>query len=246
MLDRVLEPEFMDTAEEACNYDSMDHAEVNRRFVDDLLAALSKAEGPPQQVNFRRKAESRIRILDLGTGTAQIPIELCRHAEWIHVVGVDAAACMLALARQNIEAAGLLERIHVQQAHAKRLPFVDAEFDCVISNSIIHHLPKPFLCLREAQRVCRDGGLLFFRDLVRPQTDAELSRLVDLYAPPAGASPAKDHQRAMLRDSLHAALTLEEIRRLVIQLGFPADSVRPTSDRHWTFGARIEEPNRYF
>jgi hypothetical protein len=45
MLDRILEPEFMDTAEEARDYDSMDHAEVNRRFVDDLLAALLKAEG---------------------------------------------------------------------------------------------------------------------------------------------------------------------------------------------------------
>jgi ubiquinone/menaquinone biosynthesis C-methylase UbiE len=233
MLNRILEAEFMDTAEEARDYDSMDHAEVNRRFVDDLLAALLKAEGGS------RKAETRIRILDLGTGTAQIPIELCRSANSMKVVAVDAAAHMLALARQNIEAAGHLERIHVQHADAKHLPFVGADFDSVISNSIIHHLAEPILCLREAQRVCRPGGLLFFRDLMRPQTDAELSRLVDLYAPPVGSSPVQGHQRAMLSDSLHAALTLNEIRHLITALGLPADSVQPTSDRHWTFTARI-------
>ena len=36
-LERILEPEVMDSPEEATNYDSMDHREVNRRFVEDLL-----------------------------------------------------------------------------------------------------------------------------------------------------------------------------------------------------------------
>jgi hypothetical protein len=40
MLQRVLEPEVMDTAEEAIDYDRMDHREVNRRFVDDFLHAI--------------------------------------------------------------------------------------------------------------------------------------------------------------------------------------------------------------
>ena len=233
MLDRVLEPEFMDTAEEARDYDSMDHAEVNRRFVDDLFAALSVHRLQPTGANLR------FRLLDLGTGTAQIPIELCRRADLIDVVAVDAAAHMLNLARRNIGGAGLFSRVTVHQADAKRLPFAAAEFDAIISNSIIHHLPDPILCLKAAQRVRRAGGLLFFRDLMRPQTESELRALVDLYAPPAGSSPAEDHQRAMLSDSLHAALTLEEIRRLVTELGVPATSVQSTSDRHWTLSTTI-------
>lgn len=64
MLARTLEPEVMDTPEEALAYDSMDHADVNRVFVDDFLAADPEAG----------------EILDLGTGTALIPIELCRRA----------------------------------------------------------------------------------------------------------------------------------------------------------------------
>ena len=38
ILHRVLEPEVMDTPDEARDYNEMDHSEVNRLFVDDLLA----------------------------------------------------------------------------------------------------------------------------------------------------------------------------------------------------------------
>ena len=37
MLTRILEPEVMDSAEEARDYDAMDHGTVNRVFVADFL-----------------------------------------------------------------------------------------------------------------------------------------------------------------------------------------------------------------
>ena len=99
-----------------------------------------------------------------------------------------------------------VDRIRLQMADAKSLAFSDGQFDGVMSNSIIHHLPEPIGCLREAVRVTKPGGLLFFRDLLRPGTSEELARLVELYAPAAGLSAGADHQRAMFADSLHAAL----------------------------------------
>jgi hypothetical protein len=51
------------------------------------------------------------------------------------------------------------------------------------------------------------------------------------------AAEGNDHQRQLFADSLHAALSLDEIRELVGVLGFPADTVRQTSDRHWTWTA---------
>jgi ubiquinone/menaquinone biosynthesis C-methylase UbiE len=227
MLERILEPELMDTAEEAADYDSMDHSEVNRRFVEDLLAAIRSADFFTDQ--------RTLRILDLGTGTALIPIELCRTLESGCVSAADAAHHMLRLANQNIATAGLTSRIHPQLCDAKRLPFGEGEFDCVVSNSIVHHLPEPISALREAVRVARPGGVLFFRDLLRPASIEERDRLVDLYAPAAGLSAAADHQRAMFSDSLNAALTLAEIRSLVAELGFAAETIRQTSDRHWTW-----------
>ena len=90
-LERVLEPEVMDSDDEAIDYDSMDHSEVNRAFVADLLAV----EGAGREV------------IDLGTGTALIPIELCQQNSHCRVTAVYLTDAMLRLARDRIRAAGL-------------------------------------------------------------------------------------------------------------------------------------------
>jgi ubiquinone/menaquinone biosynthesis C-methylase UbiE len=171
-------------------------------------------------------------ILDLGTGTALIPIELCRRFEHCRVMAADAAVNMLELARYNVEIAGLTQRIELAQVDAKQLPFHETLFDVVMSNSIVHHIPEPIHVLREAVRVTRPGGLLFFRDLVRPDSEEQLSQLVATYT--AGAN---EHQQRMFAESLQAALSLDEIRGLVASLGFGPETVQQTSDRHWTWTA---------
>jgi ubiquinone/menaquinone biosynthesis C-methylase UbiE len=216
MLSRVLEPEVMDSAEEARDYDAMDHRQVNERFVADLLAVWS-GHGV---------------ALDLGTGTAQIPIELCRRSTHAQIFAVDAARHMIDLARENVRKAGLTERIHLELGDAKRLPHADKAFDAVISNSIVHHIPTPESVLTEMARVVRQGGVIFVRDLARPADEATLRHLVTQYA-----GDANKHQQRMFAESLHAALTVDEVRRLVTPLGFPADTVQMTSDRHWTWSA---------
>lgn len=215
-LSRKLEPEVMDTAEEACDYDSMDHSEVNRLLVTDLLAA--GLPGPD--------------VLDLGTGTAQIPIELCRRCDSCRVLAVDLSVHMLDLARRNVEIAGLINRIQLGKIDAKRLAFADGTFHVVMSNSIIHHIPEPAQVLAEAVRVAAAGARIYFRDLLRPENTASVETLVEQYA-----GRANEHQKQMFEDSLRAALSLEEIRELVEQLGFAGESVQATSDRHWTWNA---------
>lgn len=217
MLPRVLETEAMDTLAEAVDYDTMDHSEVNRIFVADLLAA-----GPDAGL-----------ILDLGTGTAQIPIELCRQDRRAQVVAVDAAHWMVKVGRQNVQKTGLADRIWLQRVDAKRLPYRDGSFASVISNSIVHHVPRPRQVLEEAWRVAAPGGLVFFRDLFRPPDQQTIRRLVNTYA-----AEANDHQRQMFEDSFRASLTVDEIRRLVAELGHDPQSVQASSDRHWTWVAR--------
>ena len=217
MLPRVLEPEVMDSPEEARDYDAMDHAAVNRVFVADFLA-LWDGRGP---------------VLDVGTGTAQIPIELCRRAPAARVVAVDLAEHMLAVARENVRRAALEERLEVRRCDAKGLPFAGAAFGALISNSIVHHIPEAGPVLAEMVRVTAPGGRLFVRDLLRPGDEAELQGLVAAYAGDANA-----HQQKMFADSLHAALTLAEIRNLVAALGFAAETIQQTTDRHWTWAAR--------
>ncbi|MFN4257940.1 MAG: class I SAM-dependent methyltransferase [Gemmataceae bacterium] len=214
MLPRVLEPEVMDSAEEARDYDAMDHSAVNQAFAADFRAVWN-GWNP---------------VLDVGTGTAQIPIELCRQAPSAEVVGIDLAGHMLRLAAENVRRAGCEQRIRLQQVDAKGLPFADAAFGAVMSNSIVHHIPEPAAVLAEMARVTKPGGTIFVRDLLRPPDRTALRQLVDTYA-----GDANDHQRQLFAASLHAALTLAEIRALVAALGFDPDTVQQTTDRHWTW-----------
>jgi ubiquinone/menaquinone biosynthesis C-methylase UbiE len=216
MLPRTLEPEVMDSAEEARDYDAMDHATVNRVFVTDFLAVWDR----------------RNPILDVGTGTAQIPIEVCRQAPAAQVVAIDLAEHMLRLGQENVRRAGLAERVQLQRLDAKSLPFAAGTFAAVISNSIIHHIPEPAGALAEMVRVAAAGAVLFVRDLLRPANEAAVEHLVATYAGEANA-----HQQQMFGDSLRAALTLEEIRGLVAALSFDPATVRQTTDRHWTWCA---------
>jgi ubiquinone/menaquinone biosynthesis C-methylase UbiE len=232
MLPRTLEPEVMDTAEEAADYDAMDHSTVNRAFVDDFLAAWS-ASTDAHPVGDAAKRRTQVQTLDVGTGTALIPIELARRDFPCHITAIDLAAEMLKLAWQNIARAGLEHVIVPALVDAKGLPYPDASFDAVISNSIVHHIPQPHDTLAEMWRVLRPGGVLFVRDLLRPGTDAEVEHLVETYA--GIESP---RQQQLFRQSLHAALTLAEVRDLLHAPGLPAAWVRQSSDRHWTVSGR--------
>ncbi|MFM7740452.1 MAG: ubiquinone biosynthesis protein UbiE, partial [Planctomycetota bacterium] len=60
-IDRVLEVEVMDTPQEALDYNRMDHSQVNRLFASDLRVAGFIGGD----------------VLDVGTGTALIPVEIC-------------------------------------------------------------------------------------------------------------------------------------------------------------------------
>jgi ubiquinone/menaquinone biosynthesis C-methylase UbiE len=217
MLARVLEPEVMDSEDEAREYDLMDHSDVNRRFVADFLAIHREGW----------------QVLDVGSGTALIPIELCRQDKRAIVLAVDAAEHMLRRGAVNVAGAGLVGRIHLKLADAKSLPFGDGAFPAVVSNSIVHHIPQPKRVMAEMLRVVAPGGTLFVRDLMRPSDDATVGHLVATYA--AGATAG---QQAMFDASLRAALTLDEVREIVRELGGLPDAVTQTSDRHWTWAQK--------
>jgi ubiquinone/menaquinone biosynthesis C-methylase UbiE len=224
MLPRTLEPEVMDTEGEAVDYDSMDHSQVNRQFADDFLALAPS----------RPIGAAAVSVLDVGTGTAQIPIEICRRRDDMKLTAIDLAAHMLQLAQRNVIRDGLSTRIKLEQVDAKSLPHADGVFDAVISNSIIHHIPDPRFSLREMVRVLRPGGVLFVRDLMRPPDHESLEQLVSRYA-----GDSNLHQQQMFRESLHAALTLAEVVELLCDAKCPTDWVQLTSDRHWTIAGKL-------
>ncbi|MDE0184938.1 MAG: methyltransferase domain-containing protein [Candidatus Poribacteria bacterium] len=214
---RILEPEVMDTREEAEAYDAMDHGEVSDLFVGRIIE-LGACEG---------------KILDLGTGTADIPILLAQRLPKIQIVGIDLSLNMLKLGEAHVADAGLADRIVLECVDAKSLPYPDQSFDGIISNSIIHHIPDPMPALREISRTVRSGGLIMIRDLIRPETPEAAQTLVNQYAADDTA-----YQKNLLYNSFRAAFTIAEVEAMHAQVDLPDATVVQSSDRHWS----IERP----
>jgi ubiquinone/menaquinone biosynthesis C-methylase UbiE len=214
-MQRVLEPEVMDTARDAEEYDAMDFAEPNGRFAEDALSLV--------------RARPGAEILDLGTGTADIPVRMLQRDAHVRIVAVDLAAEMLRLAAKKLETAGVAGRCRLVHVDAKALPLPPRSFDMVMSNSTAHHLPEPLVLFEQIARVVKEGGAVIVRDLVRPASEADAWAIVERAA--AGESA---RQKQLFFDSLHAALTLDEVGELVRRAGLTGVRVARVGDRHWT------------
>lgn len=231
MLPRILEPTAADSRAEAEIYREMDHSAVNRCFVEDLING-----GPVGP-----------RVIDFGCGPAFIPILLCEIAherasnqrfESLQVMGIDSSIEMLEIAKFELEMAGQVEAVQLQQIDLSDPEGLQEGItDTVICNTVLHHLDDPVVALRLALRCLKPGGRMFVRDLFRPDTQDEIERLVQAHGGSEvgadGLSPAQ-----LLRQSLQASLTLAEIRTLLESIGLDPQRVQMTSDRHWTIDCR--------
>ncbi len=219
-MERVLEPEVMDTAEEAETYDAMDHSEVNEAFVQRFLELGGGG-----------------RVLDVGCGPGHVPLLLVALDPTVEVVGVDLSREMLRIAEEHRAVSPHGGRVSFRLGDAKALPFPDASFDAVMSNTILHHVPDPVPFLRECGRVLRPGGALLVRDLFRPASEAEVDALVARHA--AAAPP---RARELFRASLCAALTPDELREAAREAGLAEVEVVVDTDRHMSLQRSASGP----
>lgn len=212
-MQRITEPEVMDSLQDALEYDAMDFLEVNIAFAKRAIEL-----GPVQGL-----------ILDAGTGTARIPILMGQMRPQWQIIGIDLAQSMLQVGQKNVEQARLQQQIKLEFVDAKKLPYLDSHFDMVVSNSLIHHLPNPLPFLIELKRVLKANGAIFLRDLMRPNSLETLEEIVE-----REAGNCNDYQKGLFRDSLYAAFTLDEVNELMQQAGLVGVNVYQSSDRHWT------------
>jgi len=119
-----------------------------RAYSDLLNTRLCEAWLPREPVGRLLKTD----LFDEATSAGLAPL-IARHAR--QTVGVDVSARILEAARH-----APLARVG---ADVRRLPFADASFDCVLSNSTLDHfatLEELARALRELARVLRPGGEL--------------------------------------------------------------------------------------
>ena len=145
-----------------------DHAETAHRYFTehagewDTIRALHVAEDAVEDAVLaavgNRPFDS---LLDLGTGTGRM-LELLQPL-YAKAVGIDASSSMLAVARANLDRAGITNT-QVRLGDIYNLPLPRDSFDVVTVHQVLHFLDDPERALAEAARVLRPGGRLLIVD----------------------------------------------------------------------------------
>jgi 2-polyprenyl-3-methyl-5-hydroxy-6-metoxy-1,4-benzoquinol methylase len=153
-----------------------------------------------------------IRILDLATGSADIPQAICRWADSegydVSFVATDISEAIVRVARQRICRAGLSERVAFAVCDAVAPPFHNRSFDIVVCSLAMHHLSvkEARAALRNMARLARLGFVV--NDIYRSKGAWYMARLLTLTGT-ANRLTRHDGPVSVLR-----AFTPAEMRRL--------------------------------
>jgi ubiquinone/menaquinone biosynthesis C-methylase UbiE len=111
------------------------------------------------------------RVIDLGCGYGGQTGNYAVAFPEAEIHGIDLGAGLLRYAHPRAEALDL--PIHFRQACASATGFPDASFDLVVSNILLHEIPKPMLeqVMRESFRLLKPGGLVVHQDVPTQRDD---------------------------------------------------------------------------
>ena len=195
-------------------YAAADFEQVNQGFVDRYRASFPKGIGG--------------KMVDLGCGPADIPVRFARALPGYSITAVDGSESLVTLAQQAVTAAGVTDRVQVQRARLPMLPLPLQSFDAVVSNSLVHHMPDPFVFWNELVRLGKPGATVLIMDLFRPESPARARAIVESYAAQEAPVLKEDFY-----NSLCAAFTLREVRSQIRTRGLGGLVCELASDRHW-------------
>jgi len=99
------------------------------------------------------------KILDVGCGNAAQTVRLARHGG--EVIGVDIAEDLLSVARERCRT---FPNVRFMKEDARKLPFPDRTFDCIISyGDVLSHITDGYeQALSEISRVSKPGAVISF------------------------------------------------------------------------------------
>ncbi len=114
------------------------------------------------------------RILELGCGPGSLWLENLERVPigW-EIILSDLSDGMVEKARQNL---GKHSRFRFKVIDAQSIPYEDVDFDAVIANHMLYHLPDRMAALAEIRRILKPGGKFYASTI----GDMHLSEIADL------------------------------------------------------------------
>lgn len=113
---------------------------------------LSKSE--TRIANQIAKKIRRGIILDLGSGTGYLSIEVAKRVPELQVYGIDVTREMVRIARGHGRG---IENVQFKLGNATELPFEAESIDFVVSTGSLHHWKRPVKIFNECYRVLKNG-----------------------------------------------------------------------------------------
>jgi len=114
---------------------------------------------------IRRRGIKKGRVLDIGTGSGLLAIELAKAKDChFDIIGIDISENMIKKARENARQVGIADRVSFVVSTAAALPFTDSSFDLVVSYASLHHWLEPVAVFNEVSRVARETASVIIRD----------------------------------------------------------------------------------
>lgn len=127
------------------------------------------------------------RVLDVACGTGNTAVAAARRRA--QVVGIDFAPGLLEMARQRVEAEGMVG-VEFVEGNIRELPFPDASFDLVISTLGASFMPDQKAMAKELVRVVKPGGRIAIAAYARQSLPSDIYDLsAALVPPPPGSGP---------------------------------------------------------
>ena len=98
------------------------------------------------------------RLLEVPVGTGVLTMPVYRELPGADIICLDYSEAMMASAQAKAQAAGL-QNVRFMQGDVGALPFVDEQFDIVLSLNGFHAFPDKEAAYRETFRVLKPGGV---------------------------------------------------------------------------------------
>ncbi|WP_411726898.1 class I SAM-dependent methyltransferase [Methyloglobulus sp.] len=211
-MQRVLEPELMDDAEQVVAYAEADFEKPHSEFIQRLKAFVNEP-------GFSGKA------LDLGCGPGDISRRFARAFPFCKIDAIDGSKPMIDYGVNSIDAE-LQSRLNFIHGKLPDTELPELRYHIIFSNSLLHHLPDPQVLWQVVKTYSTSGTRIAVMDLIRPDTTEMAKALIETYATKEPEILQRDFYCSLL-----AAFTVEEINDQMAQAGLPL-TVEQISDRH--------------
>ncbi|EIJ41903.1 methylase involved in ubiquinone/menaquinone biosynthesis [Beggiatoa alba B18LD] len=213
---RIPEPELMLDDEQAHAYAQADFNDPNSLFMQRFAS-----EFPQEQIAGY--------VLDLGCGAGDISRRFAQHYPQCTIHGVDGSRAMLKYGREMLaQYEALRQRIEFIEGYLPNATLPMAQYDVIISNSLLHHLAQPSVLWETIKLRAKPNSLIFIMDFMRPESFRQAEIMVQEYV---GSEPS-----VLRRDFYNSLLAAYRIDEVVEQLkGFNLGylKVHEVTDHHF-------------